>query len=71
MNKKLVIVTTDMEIDFAMYVEANKLTNTKEAIAEAREKYWTTDYDGLFSDLVSDVMTEYGIEHEIVEYEEM
>ena len=71
MDKKLVIVTTDMEIDFAMYVEANKLTNTKEAIAEARDIFWTTDYDGWFDDLVSEIMTEHGIEHEIVDHEEM
>ena len=71
MDKKLVIVTTDMEIDFAMYVESNKLTNTEEAIKEARELYWTTDYDGLFSDLVCDVMNKYEIKHEIVDHYEM
>ena len=38
MKKTLVIVTTDMEIELAMFVDATKLTNTREAIAEAREK---------------------------------
>ena len=40
MKKKLVIVTTDMEIELAMFVDASKLTNTREAIAEARDRYY-------------------------------
>lgn len=73
MKKKLVIVTTDMEIELAMFVDATKLTNTREAIAEARDRYY---YGGehrsqLFDDVLSDVMNEYGIVFEIVEHEEM
>lgn len=73
MKKKLVIVITDMEIELAMFVDATKLTNAREAIAEARDRYY---YGGgyrsqLFDDVLSDVMNKYNIEFEIVEHEEM
>lgn len=72
MKKKLVIVTTDMEIELAMLVDANKLTNTRKAISDAREKYYEENYRSeLFDDILSEVMKEYGIDFEIVEYEEM
>jgi hypothetical protein len=72
MNKKLVIVTTDMEIELAMFVDASKLTNTREAIAETREKYYEEDcHSELFDDVLSDIMQERGIEFEFVDYEEM
>lgn len=73
MKKKLVIVTTDKEIELAMFVDASKLTNARKAIAEARNRY----YDGgehrsqLFDDVLSDAMNEYDIAFEIVEHEEM
>lgn len=73
MKKKLVIVTTDMEIELAMFVDATKLTNTREAIAEARDRYY---YGGehrsqLFDDVLAETMNDYGIDFEIVEHEEM
>lgn len=72
MKKKLVIVTTDMEIELAMFVDANKLTNTRKAISDAREKYYEENCRSeLFDDILSEVMKEYGIDFEIVEYEEM
>lgn len=72
MKKKLVIVTTDMEIELAMFVDATKLTNTESAVAEARERYYAEEnHSELFDDVLSDVMNEYDIEFEIVEYEEM
>ena len=72
MKKKLVIITTDMEIELAMFVDATKLTNTREAIAEARDRYYSEEcHSELFDDVLSDVMNEYGIEFEIVEHEEM
>lgn len=38
MKKKLVVVTTDMEIELVMFVDANKLANTREAVSIARKK---------------------------------
>lgn len=40
MKKKLVVVTTDMEIELVMFVDANKLANTREAVSIARKKYY-------------------------------
>lgn len=74
MKKKLVIVTTDMEIELAMFVDATKLTNTREAIAEAREKYYgevQALHSELFDDVLAETMKEYGIDFEIVDHEEM
>ncbi len=72
MNKKLVIVTTDMEIELAMFVDATKLTNTREAIAKARNRYYNGEYHSeLFDDVLADTMKEYGIDFEIIEHEEM
>lgn len=72
MKKKLVIVTTDMEIELAMFVDATKITNTREAISEAREKYYAEEcHSELFDDILAGVMDKYGIEFEIVEHEEM
>jgi len=72
MNKKLVIVTTDMEIELAMFVDATKLTDTKEAIEKSRNRYYDGKYHSeLFDDVLSDTMKEYGIDFEIIEHEEM
>lgn len=72
MKKKLVIVTTDMEIELAMFVDANKLANTREAVSIAREKYYEEDcHSKLFDGVLCDVMKEYGIDFEIIEHEEM
>lgn len=72
MKKELVIVTTDMEIELAMFVDVTKLTDTQEAVKEARERYYTKeDRLGLFDDVLFDVMNEYDIEFEIVKYEEI
>lgn len=72
MKKKLIIVTTDMEIELAMFVDATKITNTRKAISIAREKYYDEDcHSGSFEYVLSDIMNEYGIGFEIVEHEEM
>ncbi len=72
MNKKLVIVTTDMEIELAMFVDVTKLVNTRKAVEEAKDKYYDGEYHSkLFDDVLSDTMKEYGIDFEIIEHEEM
>lgn len=72
MEKKLVIITTDMEIELAMFVEATKLKSTREAIKKARNKYYNREYHlELFDDVLADTMKEYGIDFEIIEHEEM
>lgn len=72
MKKKLIIVTTDMEIELAMFVDETKLTNTREAITKARNKYYNEEcHSELFDDVLSDIMKEYGIDFEIVEHEEI
>ena len=52
MKKKLVVVTTDMEIELVMFVDANKLANTREAVSIARKKYYEEDcHSKLFDDV--------------------
>ena len=38
-NNIILIENYDMEIELAMFVDATKLTNAREAIAEARDRY--------------------------------
>lgn len=72
MNKKLVIITTDMEIELAMFVDETKLIDTREAVAKARDKYYGEKYHSeLFDDVLSNTMKKYGIDFEIIEHEEM
>lgn len=72
MDKKLVIVTTDMEIELAMFVDATKVTNTRKAVSDARKKYYEENCcSESFADVLSDIMSEHRIDFEIVQYEEM
>ncbi len=72
MNRKLVIVTTDMEIELAMFVDATKLVDTRKAVEEAKDKYYDEEcHSELFDDVLADTMKEYGINFEIIEHEEM
>lgn len=71
MRKKLVIVTTDMGIELAMFVDAAKLEPTRQAVSEARKKYHDACLSGLFDDVLFGVMEEHGIDFEYVEHEEM
>lgn len=72
MNKKLVIVTTDMEIELAMFVDSTKIVDTRDIIEEVREKYYAEENDfESFEDAVMETMREYKIDFEILEYEEM
>lgn len=72
MNKKLIIVTTDTEIELAMFVDIKKLEPTRQAIAEARNKCYEKEcYEGLFDDMLFEIMQKYGIDFEYVDYEEM
>lgn len=69
--KRLVIVTTDTEIELAMFVDASKLEPTEQAISEARKKYYEEECGGLFDDILFKTMQEHGIDFEYVEHEEM
>lgn len=72
MKKKLVIVTTDMKIELAMFVNSDKLIQTRDAVEKARERYYAEDYHSeSFNDVLSNVMVKYGIEFEIIEHEEI
>ena len=72
MKKKLVIVTTDMEIELAMFVDATKIVDTRDVVEEAKEKYYDGEFHSkLFDDVLATLMKEYGIDFEIVEHEEM
>lgn len=72
MNKKLVIVTTDMEIELAMFVDATKIVDTRDVVEEAKEKYYDGEFHSeLFDDVLAELMKEYGIDFEFVEHEEM
>ena len=72
MNKKLVIVTTDMEIELAMFVDSTKIVDTRDVIEEARKKYYDGEFHSeLFDDVLAGLMKEYGIDFEFVEHEEM
>lgn len=73
-NKKLVIVTTDMEIELAMFVDSTKLEPTRQAISEARKEYYEElrqCNEKLFDDVLFKTMRQYGIDFEYVEHEEM
>lgn len=72
MNKKLVIVTTDMEIELAMFVDIKKLALTRQAIAEARNKYYREEcLEKLFDDTLFETMSKYGIDFEYIPHEKI
>jgi hypothetical protein len=72
MNKKLVIVTTDMEIELAMFVDKNKINDVRKAVTEAKDKYYNEQcHSGGLDEVLSNIMQERGIEFEFVNYKEM
>lgn len=72
MDKKLVIITTDMEIELAMFVDAGRLEDTREVVAKAKDRYYGDDCSqASFEAALCDAMEEHGITFEVVEHEEM
>lgn len=74
MKRKLVIVTTDMEIELAMFVDGTKLTKVRNVVEKAREKYYEEECyskSESFEAVLSNMLNESCIDFEIIGYEEM
>lgn len=69
-NKKLVIVTTDGEIELAILVDATRLSITEYAVQEAKKIYYTDELsqrECLFDDVLFSILREKGVDYEYVE----
>ncbi len=74
MNKKLIIVTTDMEIELVMLVDSEQINITKEVVEETKDMYYSEKICStslLFKDVLSEAMNRCGINFEIIDYEEI
>lgn len=71
MNKKLIIVTTDMEIEFVMFVDAVKIKEVKNIIEYARQKHYEQG-DGLnLLDITSSLMKDHKIDFDLIDFEDI
>lgn len=72
-NKRLVIVTTDCEIELALYVNYSSLAKVNEAVAEAKERYYygNEKNEREFADVLFNILKRENIDYENIEFFEV